>query len=438
MPLNETHDISLESWVKSANNSTTDFPIQNLPFSIFRRKGSQETFRGGIAIGDKIIDALAASQSQAFNGNMQEYLLLCSQDSLNKFMASGKDVWSEFRLNLSRALRKGAKEEALLSKCLVDQSDVEFTLPCTIGDYTDFYTSIYHATSVGKLFRPDNPLLPNYKWIPIAYHGRSSSIGVSGQKIQRPIGQIPPTPGAAPILSPTKRLDYEVEMGVFIGQGNNLGESIAIDKAEDHVFGLCLFNDWSARDIQAWEYQPLGPFLAKNFASTISPWIVTFEALEPFKHPFDRAANDPEPLSYLQSIKNQKEGAFDINLECYLNTEKIRDNNQEDMRLSVSNFKHSYWTINQMVAHHSINGCNLRPGDLLGSGTQSGPEPEEAGSLLELTDGGKKTIELPNGETRTFLADGDKVILRGWCEKKGLKRIGFGETYATILPSPQI
>jgi fumarylacetoacetase len=304
-------------------------------------------------------------------------------------------------------------------------------LPCEIGDYTDFYTSIHHATSVGRQFRPDNPLLPNYKWVPIGYHGRSSSIGVSGESIHRPRGQYKGADDAMPGFGPTRRLDYELEVGIFVAGGNAQGEPIAIADAESHLFGLALFNDWTARDIQAWEYQPLGPFLSKNFASTLSPWIVTMEALAPFRAPFARPAGDPQPLPYLDGEGNRREGALDITLEVWLSTARMR----EPQRLMQSNFRDSYWTVAQLVAHHTVNGCNLRAGDLFGSGTQSGPQPGQGGSMLELSSGGKQPLTLANGETRSFLEDGDTVILRGYCERSGFRRIGFGDCAGTVLPA---
>ena len=433
--LNETHDPSLISWLTSANSSDSDFPIQNLPFAVFRRKNSTEQFRGGVAIGDQVLDLAAVQQAKLFEGKAQEALINCSSTTLNKFMEMGSDYWSALRLALSRALRKGAEEESNLQTCLVPQLEVEYSLPCSIGDYTDFYTSIYHATAVGSLFRPDNPLLPNYKWVPIGYHGRSSSIQVSGHKFHRPVGQTKAPDAQQPTVGPCKRLDYELEMGIFIGAGNGMGEPVTIDQTDQHVFGLCLFNDWSARDLQAWEYQPLGPFLAKNFASTVSPWIVTLEALAPFRTAFSRPEDDPQPLAYLSSEHNSQAGAYDIQLAALLETSQMRDQGEMPALLSTSSFRHSYWTIAQMVAHHTVNGCNLQPGDLLGSGTQSGPKPEEAGSLLELSKGGKQAITLTNGETRTFLNDGDAVIMRGWCEKEGAARIGFGEVSALVLPA---
>lgn len=426
--LNETHDPSLQSWIESANDPESDFPIQNLPFAVFTRAIGKEPFRVGVAIGDQIVDLSRLS----FTGKAGKALETCADSSMNRLMALGVEYWSALRLALSRALRAGSESAATIRDALVPASDATFGLPAEIGDYTDFYTSVHHATSVGKLFRPDNPLLPNYKWVPIGYHGRSSSIGVSGQTFPRPRGQIKLPDQDEPIVAPSRRMDYEMEMGIFVGPGNQLGEPIALDDAEDHVFGLCLFNDWSARDIQAWEYQPLGPFLAKNFASTVSPWVVTLEALAPFRTAWTRPKDDPQPVEYLSSSGNRANGGFDIYLDVYLQSEKMREGGDKPAQISHSNFRHSYWSVAQMVAHHSVNGCNLRPGDLLGTGTQSGPEPEEAGSLLELTGGGKQPLTLPNGEQRTFLEDGDAVVMRGYCEKPGAARIGFGQVESTL------
>lgn len=433
--LNETHNPALTSWVASANESTTDFPIQNLPFAIFKRKGSDENFRGGVAIGDQVVDLAALANAKLFDGVVADALALCSQSTLNEFMAQPASVWSALRAALSNALTDDSEFEIEMAACLVAQSDVEYGLPCRIGDYTDFYTSIHHATTVGSFFRPDNPLLPNYKWIPIGYHGRSSSIGVSGQAFPRPKGQTKAPDADAPSFGPCKRLDYEMEMGIYIGGGNELGDSIALDDTDEHVFGMCLFNDWSARDIQGWEYQPLGPFLAKNFASTVSPWIVTNEALAPFRMSWTRDENDPQPMEYLSSARNSELGAYDVQVEVFLETPKMRDAGEAAAKLTNSSFRHSYWTTAQMVAHHTVNGCNLVAGDFFGSGTQSGPNAEEAGSLLELTGAGKNRLDLGNGETRGFVEDGDAVVMRGFCEKDGAKRIGFGECYSLVLPA---
>jgi fumarylacetoacetase len=429
--LNETHDIGLQSWVASANSPTTDFPIQNLPFAIFKARNTDQAFRAGVAIGDFIVDMPAAYKAGLFDDHLDCALDLLSQDALNDFMQLGAPTWSAIRLSLSRALREGSKHQGALASCLVSQSDAEYKVPANIGDYTDFYTSINHATNVGKLFRPDNPLLPNYQWIPIGYHGRSSSIGVSGQTFHRPYGQLKAPDQDKPILAPCKRLDYELEVGIYIGKGNELGKPICIEESEQHVFGLCLFNDWSARDIQGWEYQPLGPFLSKSFASTVSPWIVTMEALAPYRQEWTRPSDHPQPLDYLDSTQHRAFGAVDMKLEVLLKT-PIMDTAE---RVGLSNFNQAYWSIAQMVTHHSVNGCNLKAGDFFGSGTQSGTTKDSVGALLEATEGGKHPITLSNGETRTFLEDGDTVILRGWCHNEGLPRIGFGECSGTILPS---
>lgn len=434
MSLNETHDAGLRSWVASANTGASDFPIQNLPFAVFRRAGSQEAWRGGVAIGDQVLDLARASALKALGNAVQPQLEAASQQHLNGFMAMGPAAWSALRLALSRALREGAAAQAALQDCLVAQSDVEYTVPAQVGDYTDFYTSVHHATNVGKLFRPDNPLMENYKWVPIGYHGRASSLRVSGVDFRRPMGQLKAPDAAAPALKPCARLDYELEMGIYTGAGNAWGEAISMDEAENHIFGLCLLNDWSARDIQAWEYQPLGPFLSKSFITSISPWVVTAEALEPFrKAQPPRPEGDPQPLPYLLDKRDQNAGAFDIELEVLLTTASMREQNLPAHRLTLSNTEHMYWTVAQMVAHHSVNGCQLQAGDLFGSGTLSGPQPGQFGSLLEITEGGKKPIELASGEVRKFLEDGDEIILRARCSREGFASIGFGECRGTVV-----
>jgi fumarylacetoacetase len=433
--LNETHNPALKSWLASANAAGCDFPIQNLPFAVFRRKGSSEAFRGGVAIGDQILDLAALARAGVLKAEAATATQAGAQDKLNALMALGPSAWSALRLALSLALREGAPEQAALQACLVPQAAAEYDLPARIGDYTDFYTSVHHATNIGKQFRPDNPLLPNYKWVPIGYHGRASSIGVSGQQFRRPVGQTLPPGATEPSFGPCKRLDIELELGIFIGSGNALGDAVDISEAEDHVFGICLLNDWSARDIQGWEYQPLGPFLAKNFASTVSPWVVTLEALAPYRVAFTRAEGDPQPMAYLDSVANRSGGAFDIQLQVGLQTPKMREDGQADASICRTSYRHAYWTVAQMVTHHTVNGCNLQPGDLLGSGTLSGPTLDQAGALIELTTGGKNPIALPNGEQRTWLEDGDSVVLRGWCEREGATRIGFGECVGTVLPA---
>lgn len=437
MALNETHDPALQSWVASANTGSSDFPIQNLPFAVFRRKGSSEAFRGGVAIGDQVLDMAAVNAAKALGADVQAQVDAAAQSQLNTLMAMTSTQWSALRLALSRALRAGSAEEAALKACLVPQAEVEFTVPAQVGDYTDFYTSVHHATNVGKLFRPTNPLMENYKWVPIGYHGRASSIRISGVDFKRPNGQLK-APDADPALLPCNRLDYELEMGIYAGTGNAWGDAIGIDDAENHIFGLCLLNDWSARDVQAWEYQPLGPFLSKNFATSISPWIVTLEALAPYRTAFTRPAEDPQPLPYLSSDTNSQQGALDVQLTVAIQTEKMRTEGQPAEQITQTSYRHAYWTMAQLIAHHTVNGCDLQPGDLLGTGTLSGPTMGEAGALLEITEGGKKPLSLSNGETRTFLQDGDAVVFTGWCEKPGAARIGFGECRATVLPARQV
>jgi fumarylacetoacetase len=430
--LNATHNPQRRSWVASANTAGTDFTIQNLPYGRFRRTGRGEAWRIGVAIGDQVFDLKRALELGDWPVDIAALLAPLADGDLNSLMARPSATRSALRAAISQALTEGDPQRARLQAALVPQASVEMSVPCAIGDYTDFYTGIHHATTVGKLFRPDNPLLPNYKWVPIGYHGRASSIGVSGQRFRRPQGQLK---GAAdaPVLGASQRVDYELELGVLIGPGNARGEAIAMADAEEHLFGVCLLNDWSARDLQAWEYQPLGPFLAKNFATTVSPWVVTLEALAPFRHAFTRPDGDPQPLPYLDSDANRREGAFDIALSVWLQTAKMRASGEAAMQLSQSNVAESaYWTLAQLITHHTVNGCNLVPGDLLGSGTLSGPTPEQGGSLLELSLGGKQTIKLPNGEERTFMQDGDTIVLRGHCERAGVARIGLGEVSGTL------
>lgn len=418
---NETLDPTRRSWVSSANLKGADFPIQNLPYGRFRLNPNDQ-WRIGVAIGDMVLDLKATG--------------LINHAEMNLLLAMTK----EDRIALRVAISNGLKEDTPINRktferALLEQASVEMGMPCDVGDYTDFYVGIHHATAVGKLFRPDNPLLPNYKWVPIGYHGRSSTLNVSGVSFPRPCGQVKAPDAEIPTFQPSARLDFELEIGVVIGQGNKQGQPISIEKAEDHVFGLTLFNDWSARDLQAWEYQPLGPFLSKNFASTLSPWIVTIEALSPFRQEFKRTDGEPQPLAYLSSKSNSLQGAFDVKLEVLIQTDAMRKAGLPFERISYSNFTEAaYWTVAQMVTHHTVNGCSLRPGDLFGSGTLSGPKPEQAGSLLELTQGGKQAINLSNGESRTFLQDGDSIALKGWCEKSDAVRIGFGECIGTVIP----
>lgn len=431
-PLNETHDPRLKSWVESANDPNTDFPIQNLPLGVFSLD-EDELPCIGVAIGDQVLDLNATSEA-LWADNLTDVIAdACALESLEMLMLWEPSVWSDLRNRLSRLLREGSQQRDEVEGYLYPINEVQMQLPTAIGDYTDFYCNIHHAKNVGSMFRPDNPLLPNYKHVPIGYHGRASSIVISGTNIFRPTGQ---TAGEdnQPTFGASKSLDYELEVGLFVGQGNKLGDPINIAKAEEYIFGLCLVNDWSARDIQRWEYQPLGPFLAKSFATTISPWIVTMEALTPFRVPAaHRDEGDPQPLPYLFSEDNEAHGGIDLQLEVLLSTAKMREQNIAPMRLSHGNFKEMYWTFAQMLTHHTSNGCNLRTGDLIASGTVSGPTKDSRGCLLELTWRGAEPIALPSGETRTFLQDGDEVILRGCCEREGVRRIGFGECRGVVL-----
>ena len=433
--LDDTHDLALKSWVESANAPDADFPLQNLPFGRVRKRGSNEPWRIGVAIGEQVLDLKLALSQCPWPRDVEPLLQALAAGDLRELMQRGGVARRQVRAALSRALREGSDQAPFLELCLVKQADIELALPCRIGEYTDFYTGIHHATNVGKQFRPDNPLLPNYKWVPIGYHGRVSSIGVSGQRVHRPRGQLMLPDAKAPVFDAARRLDYELELGVLVGGGNPDGTPLSMAQAEDDWFGMVLLNDWSARDIQGWEYQPLGPFLSKNFGTTISPWVVTQEALAPFRQPFAHPDGDPQPLPYLDSDANRAHGAIDIALQAWLHTETMREHGLPPHRLSQSNFRDAYWTVPQLLAHHSCNGCNLGPGDLLGTGTQSGPSPGQGGSMLELSAGGKQPIALPNGESRSFLADGDTVILRAFCAREGARRIGFGECAGTVLPA---
>ncbi|MCL4741999.1 MAG: fumarylacetoacetase [Phycisphaerales bacterium] len=452
--INETHDPNLESWVESANDPGTDFPIQNLPFVYVADPndlGMPEHL--GVRIGDKILDLFELSHVVAFLGDTprgEELFHIESFEGL--YQSAGTPLAHRIRRRLQQLLDAGAPSglKKQVSEHLFDADECYVENP-PAGDYTDFYASVHHATNVGCMFRPDNPLLPNYKHVPIGYHGRASSIVPGGTPIRRPVGQLPPAEeGGAPGFGPCRMLDYEMEMGVVIGRGNELGEPIPLARAAEHAFGMCIVNDWSARDIQRWEYQPLGPFLSKSFATTVSPFIVTMEALAPFRVPAsERPPGDPRPLPYLDDEADRALGGIDITCEVWLASADMRRRGLSPVRLSRGSFRHMYWTIAQMIAHHTVNGCNLRPGDLLASGTVSGPARENRGCLLELTwdgdpwaepprvvPGSQRTpIELPTGEKRTFLQDGDEVIMRAFCEREGFRRIGFGECRGIVQPA---
>jgi len=436
--INETHDPNLRSWVESANDPNTDFPIQNLPYGLFARLDLGSDLRVGVAIGDQVLDlteCLKANLLSIDPGIWYSWfwkrldIRFLEILSLRRLLIE----WLREGNNTIQDAQRARPDELSL---LVPMSQVEMYMPVRIEGYTDFYASIYHATNIGRMFRPDQPLMPNYKWVPIGYHGRASSIVVSGTPIRRPVGQNKDDNADAPTFGPSKVLDYELEVGFFIGQGNEQGRPIKIAEAEDHIFGLCLVNDWSARDIQRWEYQPLGPFLSKSFATTISPWIVTMEALAPFRAPaFKRPAGDPDPLPYLDRAENRERGGFDIKLEVFISTEQMREKSIAPHRLSSSNTRDLYWTFAQMLTHHTSNGCNLGSGDLIASGTVSGATKDSMGCLIELTGRGAEPINLPTGEVRRFLQDGDEVIFRGYCEREGFRRIGFGECRGIVAPA---
>ncbi len=427
------HTAIARSWVEHANGHS-DFPLQNLPLGIFSRPG--EAQRCGVAIGEAILDLEAVLASGLFEGQARAAVEATRGGTLNAFFALGREPRVALRERLLALLGEHSEHQDALKAALYPASDCQMHLPARVGDYTDFYVGIQHATNVGKLFRPDNPLLPNYKYVPIGYHGRASTLRPSGTDVRRPKGQTLPAGQSEPSFGPCARLDYELELGIWIGQGNDLGDSIPVAEASEHVAGFCLLNDWSARDIQAWEYQPLGPFLSKSFLTTVSPWVVTTEALAPFRcaQPA-RPEGDPQPLPYLFDPRDQANGAFDIELEVLLLTERMREQGLPAHRLTLSNTRSMYWTVAQLVTHHSVNGCQLQPGDLFGTGTLSGAEPGSHGSLLEITEGGKHPVELASGETRKFLEDGDEIILRARCTREGLASIGFGECRGTVLPA---
>ncbi len=434
-----THDPALRSWVPSANAADSDFPVQNLPLGRFRpvaAEGAENApWRVGVAIGDQVLDLRLAHEQSPWPDEVYPLLKQLGKGDLAGFLALGCPAWRLLRQALSAALAEGSEQAPFLELCLHPQSAVAMALPLVPRDYTDFYAGIHHAVTVGKLMRPDNPLLPNYKWVPIGYHGRASSVGLGGG-VRRPRGQVKSSAEAPPTFAPCRRLDYELELGLWVGVGNELGHPVAMAQAEHHLYGVSLLNDWSARDMQAWEYQPLGPFLAKSFATSVSPWLVSLDALAPFRRPVQRPEGDPEPLPYLDSDFNRAFGAIDITLEVWLQTPRMRERGLPAVRLSQSNALDAYWTAAQLLAHHTSNGCNLATGDLLGTGTLSGPAPGQGGSLLELSQGGKQPLLLAGSdESRTFLEDGDTVTLRAFCQAPGAVRIGLGQVSGTVLPA---
>ncbi len=433
--LDHTHDPAARSWLAAANAPGGDFPIQNLPFAVLRRQGSGEAFRGAVAIGDQALDLAALAAADVLEGDAQDALALAAEPALNRFMAAGPEAWRALRHALFGLLREGAAQQAAARACLLPLDGVEYTLPARVGDYTDFYTSLDHAVNCMRIMRPDADVTPNFRWLPQAYHGRVSTLGVSGQHFHRPRGQFLPHGAREPVFAPCAAMDYECELALWIGPGNAAGQPIALAQAEQHLFGIGLLNDWSARDIQMWEMAPLGPFHAKNFATTVAPWIVTLDALAPYRLPWTRAAGEPQPLPYLDAPGNRARGAFDIRLEVWLHSAQAQREQRGPARLSGTSFRHQYWSPAQMIAHHTAGGCALQAGDLLGSGTISGPGPGAAGALIELARGGQQPVDIGGGEQRGFLHDGDSVILRGWCEKPGAARIGFGECRGTVLPA---
>lgn len=435
---NSTHAPSLRSWVVSANVNGCDFPIQNLPHGVFRRAAAGEEFRGGIAIGDYILDLSAALEKHLLPTAVLDSARAAACAPLNEFMALPVEDRSALRAAVSALLASDFPQQGAAARCLVAQAEAEYALPARIENFSDFYSSLSHAMNVGRLFRPDNPILPNYRWLPVGYHGRTSSIRVSGENVRRPVGQIKDPGRAVPEYTACQKLDYEAELGMLVGIGNELGSAVDIRDADGHLFGLCLLNDWSARDIQSWEYQPLGPFLAKSFFTSLSPWVVTLEALEPYRAGWARPEGDPSPLPHLWSPELSERGSIDIRVQIFLQTERMRAEAEPPALLSTSRFTDAYWAMSQLVAHQTSNGTNLCPGDLLGSGTLSGPEPSSRACLLELSEGGKHPFALPGGETRTFLQDGDTVIMRAWCEREGRPSIGFGECRTTVLPARQL
>ena len=431
-PLDETHDPARRSWVESANAPENEFPVQNLPFGVFR-PGPDARPRVGVAIGDQILDLAAAAS--AFDGLAAEAARAGAASALNGLMSLGPRAWSALRLALSRGL-SAAHGDAGLQAQLTPMAQAKIDMPVAIANFSDFFASLFHATNTGRAFRPDNPVLPNYKYVPVAYHGRASSVRPSGTPVRRPRGQRKRANETEPSYGPSRNLDFELELGFYVGVPSELGDTIPIGQAAGHIFGFCLLNDWSARDIQGWEAQPLGPFLAKSFATTVSPWVVTAEALAPFRTAaFARPQSEPQPLPHLDDAEDRAQGGLAVTLEAYIASAAMRRARTAPLLLARTSCANLYWTVAQMLAHHASNGCNLQLGDLIGSGTVSGPEKSSWGSLLELSARGSEPIALPGGETRSFIEDGDEIIFRGFAAKPGYPRIGFGECRALVVPA---
>ena len=448
--IDHTHDPAARSWLDSANDAGGDFPIQNLPFGVFRRIGSGQAWRGGVAIGDQVLDMDLLAGSALLSGLAAQAAQAASGQALNPLLAMGRPAWAALRHGLFALLRDDTAltTQNALRGMLLAQSDIEHRLAVQVGDYSDFFTSIDHCANTGRLMQVSgsgagsgaDPVLPNFRWMPIAYHGRASSLVVSGTPVRRPMGQYRSADAPTPVYGPCLRLDFELELGFIVGPGNPQGTAISLAQAEDHLFGVCLLNDWSARDIQGWEMAPLGPFLGKNFATSLSPWIVTLDALAPFRCPWRRDSDAPEPLSYLDDVGVRAGGGLDIQLQAWLQTAARQAAGASPVRLAQTNFLHQYWTPAQMLAHHSVGGCNLLPGDVMGSGTVSGPGPDQAGTMIEITSAGRHPLVLPAegaapSESRPFLADGDTVTLRGWCQRPGAVRIGLGACAGSVLPA---
>ena len=429
-----TNDPVARSWLPSANAAGCDFPLQNLPFAVLRRRGTDEAFRGAVAIGDQVLDLAALAATGLATGGAAGPLALAAEPTLNRFMAAGADAWQALRRALFALLTapEGTTQERIRA-CLLPLTDVEYGLPARIGNYTDFYTSLDHALNCIRIMYPEADVTPNFRWMPQAYHGRASTVGVSGQRLHRPHGQFRPPGASEPVFRASAAMDYECELAVWVGPGNDAGQPIPIGQSDQHIFGMGLLNDWSARDIQVWEMPPLGPFHGKNFATTVSPWIVTMQALAPYRVAWNRPATDPQPLPYLELGERRASGALDIRLGVWLHSQAAMDAGRGPARLSGTSFRHQYWCVEQMLTHHAADGCTLEPGDLIGTGTISGPGAGEAGAMIELAHGGRRPVDIGGGEQRGFLHDGDSVILRAWCEKPGAPRIGFGECRGTLL-----